>query len=154
MRLLTLLCTLAAALPAPTLKKGSPLENLPSHLEQLTRFGERADFSPDNKRVAFMATSFGDAFEIDLVTRRTRCLTCSIPGAAFLRVQYLANGDCCSLRTSPTPTSAPAGSPTAWDPAAQPACRCTPEQPPCTATSDPETLSGWPGLPPTTGSRL
>ena len=74
-------------------KKGSPLEQLPAHIEQLSWFGERADFSPDNKRVAFMAKSFGDAFEIDLATRRVRCLTCSIPGAAFLRVQYLANGD-------------------------------------------------------------
>jgi Tol biopolymer transport system component len=78
---------------AGPLKKGSPLEQLPPHIEQLSWFGERADFSPDNKRVAFMSKSFGDAFEIDLGTRRTRCLTCSIPGAAFLRVQYLTNGD-------------------------------------------------------------
>jgi len=78
---------------AGPLKKGSPLDQLPAHIEQLTWFGERADFSPDNRRVAFMAKSFGDAFEIDLATRRTRCLTCSIPGAAFLRVQYLTNGD-------------------------------------------------------------
>ena len=78
---------------APALKKGSPLNELPPHIEQLTWFGERADFSPDNKHVAFMAKSFGDAFEIDLATRRIRCLTCSIPGAAFLRVQYLSNGD-------------------------------------------------------------
>jgi len=78
---------------APALKKGSPLDQLPAYIEQLSGFGERADFSPDNQRVAFMAKSFGDAFEIDLSTRRTRCLTCSIPGAAFLRVQYLANGD-------------------------------------------------------------
>ncbi len=93
MRLLVLLFAFAVALPAPTLKKGSPLDHLPPHLEQLTWFGERADFSPDNKRVAFMSKSFGDAFEIDLATRHIRCLTCSIPGAAFLRVQHLANGD-------------------------------------------------------------
>lgn len=78
---------------APAVKKGSPLDNLPPYIEQLTWFGERADFSPDNKKIAFMAKSFGDAFEIDLATRRIRCLTCSIPGAAFLRVQYLVNGD-------------------------------------------------------------
>ncbi len=75
------------------LKKGSPLDALPPNIEQLTWFGERADFSPDNRKIAFMAKSFGDAFEIDLATRRIRCLTCSIPGAAFLRVQYLVNGD-------------------------------------------------------------
>jgi hypothetical protein len=86
---------LAAALAwgqAP-LKKGSPLEALPADTEILTYFGERADFSPDNRRVAFMAKSFGDAFVIDLETRIIRCLTCNVPGAAFLRVMHLANGD-------------------------------------------------------------
>jgi len=74
-------------------KQGSPLENLPANEEVLTHFGERADFSPDNQRVAFMDKSFGDAFVIDLKTRVIRCLTCSIPGAAFLRVMHLSNGD-------------------------------------------------------------
>ena len=93
MRSVMLFFGLVAGLAGAELKKGSPLEALPPHIEQLTWFGERADFSPDNQRVAFMAKSFGDAFEIDLATRRIRCLTCSIPGAAFLRVQYLTNGD-------------------------------------------------------------
>lgn len=84
---------LSAALAGAALKKGSPLDELPPYIEQLTWFGERADFSPDNRRVAFMNKSFGDAFEIDLAARHIRCLTCSIPGAAFLRVQYLSNGD-------------------------------------------------------------
>ena len=83
------LCSLC--LCGAALKKGSPLDELPPYIEQLTTFGERADFSPDNQRVAFMSKSFGDAFEIDLARRRIRCLTCSIPGAAFLRVQYLVN---------------------------------------------------------------
>lgn len=74
-------------------KMGDPLENLPKDMEVLTRFGERADFSPDNKRVAFMAKSFGDAFVIDLQTREIRCLTCNVPGAAFLRVMHLPTGD-------------------------------------------------------------
>lgn len=74
-------------------KPGSPLEALPPHIEMLTHFGERADFSPSDDAVAFMAKSFGDAFVIDLKTRVIRCLTCNIPGAAFLRVMHLANGD-------------------------------------------------------------
>lgn len=74
-------------------KEGNPLDHLPPNIEVLTHFGERADFSPDNKRVAFMAKSFGDAMVIDLDTRIIRCLTCNIPGAAFLRVMHLANGD-------------------------------------------------------------
>lgn len=62
-------------------------------MEVLTHFGERADISPDNREIAFMAKSFGDAFVIDLKTRAIRCLTCSIPGAAFLRVMHLSTGD-------------------------------------------------------------
>src|SRR6185312_6737323 len=55
--------------------------------------GERADISPDNQRIAFMDKSFGDAFVIDLKTRIIRCLTCNVPGAAFLRVMHFSNGD-------------------------------------------------------------
>ena len=74
-------------------KPGNPLEQLPKNIKVLTSFGERADFSPDNKRVAFMAKSFGDAMVIDLKTRMIKCLTCRIPSAAFLRVMHLPNGD-------------------------------------------------------------
>src|ERR1022692_3939195 len=74
-------------------KTGSPLEHLPPNIEVLTQFGERPDISPDNKRIAFMAKSFGDAFVMDLDKRVIRCLTCSVPGAAFLRVMHLSTGD-------------------------------------------------------------
>ena len=74
-------------------KPGSQLDRLPANIERLTEFGERADISPDNQRVAFMAKSFGDAMVIDLKTRAIRCLTCSVPAAAFLRVMHLASGD-------------------------------------------------------------
>jgi hypothetical protein len=59
----------------------------------LTHFGERADFSPDNRRIAFMNKSFGDAFVIDLQTKIVGCLTGNVPGAAFLRVMHLITGD-------------------------------------------------------------
>jgi hypothetical protein len=74
-------------------KSGSPLDHLPPEIEILTHFGERADISPDNQRIAFMDKSFGDAFVIDLKTRIIRCLTCNVPGAAFLRVMHLSSGD-------------------------------------------------------------
>jgi hypothetical protein len=74
-------------------KAGSPLDNLPPNIEILTHFGERADISPDNRCVAFMAKSFGDAMVVDLETRTVRCLTCNVPGAAFLRVMHLVTGD-------------------------------------------------------------
>ena len=72
---------------------GNPLEHLPGNIEILTHFGERADISPDNQRVAFMDKSFGDAFVIDLKSRVIRCLTCNVPAAVFLRVMHLVTGD-------------------------------------------------------------
>lgn len=65
---------------------------LPPEYKRLTSFGERPSWSPDGKRIAFMEKSFGDAFEIDLETRRIRLLT-NYPHAGFLRVQFLPNGD-------------------------------------------------------------
>ncbi len=74
-------------------KPGDPSANLPSYIERLTLFGERADISPDNKQIAFMSKSFGDALVIDLKTHEIKCLTCGIPAAAYLRVMHLSNGD-------------------------------------------------------------
>jgi len=84
----------AGAQPGATKRlPGSQLDRLPSNIEVLTQFGERADISPDNQTVAFMAKSFGDAMTIDLKTRAIRCLTCNVPAAAFLRVMHLMTGD-------------------------------------------------------------
>lgn len=74
-------------------REGSPEKNLPANITQLTGFGERAAWSPDGKRIAFMEKSFKDAFEIDLNTRLTRLLTGHFTHEGFLRVQYLPNGD-------------------------------------------------------------
>jgi hypothetical protein len=79
--------------PQAARKPGNPLENLPPNIEALTYFGERADISPDSRRVAFMAKSFGDAMVVDVETRAIRCLTCNVPGADFLRVMHLSTGD-------------------------------------------------------------
>lgn len=89
---LSLLAALLLALPVER-KQGNPLDHLPPNFEILTHFGERADISPDNQRVAFMAKSFGDAMVIDLKTREIRCLTCNVPAAVFLRVMHLVTGD-------------------------------------------------------------
>lgn len=91
MRLLVLF--LALALPLTERTPGNPLEHLPPNIEVLTHFGERADISPDNQRVAFIAKSFGDAMVVDLKSRIIQCLTCNVPGAAFLRVMHLVTGD-------------------------------------------------------------
>ena len=76
----------------PAARSGSPEDDLPRNINRLTWFGERASWSPDGKRIAFMAKSFGDAFEVDVATGRIRLLT-HYPNPGFLRVQYLPNGD-------------------------------------------------------------
>src|SRR3954462_2116616 len=73
-------------------RHGSPEENLPKDITRLTHFGERASWSPDGRRIAFMEKSFGDAYEVDAATKVIQLLThYAHPG--FLRVQFLSNGD-------------------------------------------------------------
>jgi hypothetical protein len=93
LRATPLLAALLLSAETERRRTDSPLDHLPANVEVLTRFGERADISPDDRRIAFMAKSFGDAFVIDLVTRAIRCLTCNVPGAAFLRVMHLPSSD-------------------------------------------------------------
>ena len=70
----------------------SPDQHLPRNIEKIAWYGERPAWSPDGQRIAFMAKSFGDAFEIDLRTRHITLLT-HYPNPGYLRVQYLPNGD-------------------------------------------------------------
>ena len=87
--------TLLVFLPALAFqgqKTGSPEENLPPTITRLTHFGERASWSPDGTRIAFMEKSFGDAYEVEVGTKIVRLLT-HYPHAGFLRVQFLPNGD-------------------------------------------------------------
>jgi Tol biopolymer transport system component len=91
-----LLCVLTASVLTGIVdraqKSGSPEEHLPSNITRLTHFGERASWSPDGTRVAFMEKSFGDAYEVDVAAKTIRLLT-HYPHPGFLRVQYLSNGD-------------------------------------------------------------
>ncbi len=95
-RSLPLLVAIIAASVAMTTaqggKSGSPEEHLPANITQLTAFGERASWSPDGQRIAFMSKSFGDAFVVDVSTKTIRLLT-HYPNPGYLRVQYLPNGD-------------------------------------------------------------
>jgi Tol biopolymer transport system component len=91
--LTAVLLSVGPPLGAQAKSTGNPEEQLPREITQLTGFGERAAWSPDDKRIAFMGKSFGDAFEINLATRLTRLLTGHFRHSGFLRVQYLPNGD-------------------------------------------------------------
>jgi Tol biopolymer transport system component len=73
-------------------RQGSPEDQLPKGITRLSYFGERASWSPDGKRIAFMEKSFGDAYEVEVSTGHIRLLThYAHPG--FLRVQFMPNGD-------------------------------------------------------------
>lgn len=68
---------------------GVPMEKA----RQLSAFGERAAFSPDGTKVAFVDKRFGNAFEVDLQSGYVRNLTSHLPHHGVLRVQYLSTGD-------------------------------------------------------------
>lgn len=59
----------------------------------LSEFGERPAFSPDGSRIAFIGKSYGDAYEIELASRRTRNLTSGFPHQGIVRIQYLSDGN-------------------------------------------------------------
>ena len=61
--------------------------------ELLTQFGGRANFSPDGQKIAFVGKTYGDAYEIDLKTRKIRNLTYNFPHQGIMRIQYLPNGN-------------------------------------------------------------
>jgi len=67
--------------------------NLPGNIRQITTFGERPDWSHDGKRIAFMEKTFGDAFEVEVLTGKLKPLTHHFFHNGFIRVLYLANGD-------------------------------------------------------------
>lgn len=70
-----------------------PASHLPPHIRRLTLFGERADWSPDGRRILFLAKTYGDAYEIDIESRELRLLTGHYPHSGYTRALYLANGD-------------------------------------------------------------
>jgi hypothetical protein len=72
---------------------GSPLDELPSHITQITDSGQRANWSPDGSKMLYLDDTIGDVVELELATGATRDLTAPFPNAGFLRAHYLPNGD-------------------------------------------------------------
>ncbi len=71
----------------------SLVQSFPPYIQQLTSFGERPDWSPDGKRIAFMEKTFGDAFEVEVSTGKLKPLTHHFFHHGFIRVMFLPNGD-------------------------------------------------------------
>ena len=75
---LTLTCV--AGVSAADIKpEESPADHLPPHITRLTGFGERADWSPDGRRLLFLSKTLGDAMELDLETKQVRNRTAHYP---------------------------------------------------------------------------
>ncbi|MGW0825306.1 hypothetical protein [Streptomyces sp. NPDC002845] len=79
---------------------GSPVDHLPDHIRlldiQLPNGGapQRADWSPDGKRLAFLDAPIGDLWEYDLATGASHNLTkTSALHGGVLRAHHLTNGD-------------------------------------------------------------
>ncbi|HVZ64617.1 MAG TPA: hypothetical protein VG936_08595 [Lacunisphaera sp.] len=87
------LSILAFATVAEAAGTGSPADQLPPHIRQLTSFGERPDWSPNGKKILFLTKTFGDAMEINVATGEIRNLTAFYPHHGYTRALYLANGD-------------------------------------------------------------
>ncbi len=74
-------------------KERSPLDELPSHIKQITLFGQRADWSHDGKRILFVEKTFGDVYEVELKTKAIRPMTHHYFHEGYTRALYLSNGD-------------------------------------------------------------
>jgi hypothetical protein len=70
-----------------------PAENLPSHINRLTYFGQRADWSHDGTKILFLAKTFGDVYEVEVETGIIRPVTHHYYHEGYVRALYLSNGD-------------------------------------------------------------
>lgn len=74
-------------------KQGSPADDLPKNIRQVSHFGERPDWSHDGKRILFLSKVFGDVYELELSTGMIRPCTDHFKHYGFTRALYLSNGD-------------------------------------------------------------
>jgi hypothetical protein len=94
--------------PEKGTRDGSPLEDLPAHIELVHPLGIRPDWSPDGRSLAFLdSANDGDVWIIDLATRATRNLTGKFSNhQGFARAHFLKTGDLllCGPTSGPRPT--------------------------------------------------
>ena len=82
-----------SAADRPERLTGSPVDELPAHIVQLTMSGMRPDWSTDGSRLLFLDALVGDVFELELESGRVRPLTAHYSHSGYSRARYLANGD-------------------------------------------------------------
>lgn len=89
-------------------RPGSPLDDLPAGVTVLTDFGQRPDWSPDGREIAFLDNSpLGEVWIVEAATGATRSLTDRFEHRGFSRAAFLSNGDLllCGPTSGPAPTS-------------------------------------------------
>ncbi len=84
---------IAGLLQAAEEEGKSPLDELPPYIKRVTHFGQRADWSPDGKRILFIERTFGDVYEVELSTGAIRPKTHHYFHEGYTRALYLKNGD-------------------------------------------------------------
>lgn len=76
-------------------RDGSPRDDLPPHITELTGLGSavRPAWSPDGRRFLYLDALVGDVYEYDLAASSSRPLTAHFDHLGFTRAHYLASGD-------------------------------------------------------------
>jgi dipeptidyl aminopeptidase/acylaminoacyl peptidase len=88
-------------------RTGSPLDDLPDGVTARADVGQRPEWSPDGRELAFLDGSpLGDVSIVDADTGRTRNVTGGFEHHGFSRSAYLANGDLllCGPTSGPQPS--------------------------------------------------
>ena len=73
--------------------KDLPYNPMPPHIEKITTFGQRCDWSHDAKHLVFLEKTFGDVYEVEVATGILTPLTHHFFHEGFVRALYLANVD-------------------------------------------------------------
>lgn len=92
-KLLILFFLISVSIQVTAQEDVSPLDDLPDYIQQVTHFGQRADWSHDGKRILFIEKTFGDVFEVEVASGKIRPMTHHFFHEGFVRALYLSNGD-------------------------------------------------------------
>lgn len=68
-------------------------------IRQLTDFGGRPRWSSDGQRIVFVEGEYAEAYETELATGKTTCITCEFEHEGIFRIYYMNNDDYLILGT-------------------------------------------------------